>query len=105
MPTPSVTRLVRSATTLAAFSSAFGARASSARPTAGTNIASVKPHSWNQFISRPSQLKDGESSVAEDGDHEGDEPDRGEEEERVALESTGLQAAGAAGLSVSRRSR
>ena len=83
MPTPSVTRLARSATTLAVVSSALGTSITSARPTAGTNTASVKPHSWNQFISR--------RPLTEDGDREGYEPDGGKEQERVALESTRLQ--------------
>src|SRR3954469_5171663 len=83
MPTPSVTRLVSSATTLAVFSSALGTSITSASPTAGTNTASVKPHSWNQFISR--------RPLTEDGDREGYDPDGGKEQERIALESTRLQ--------------
>src|SRR6476620_11641923 len=83
MPTPSVTRLVRSATTLAVFSSALGTSITSASPTAGTKTASVKPHSWNQFISR--------RPLTEDGDREGYEPDGSKEQERITLESTRLQ--------------
>src|SRR6478609_8215760 len=83
MPTPSVTRLVSSATTLAVFSSALGTSITSASPTSGTNTASVKPHSWNQFISR--------RPLTEDGDREGNEPNGGKEEQCVALEATRLQ--------------
>src|SRR6476620_8776126 len=85
MPTPSVTRLVSSATTLAVFSSALGTSITIASPTSVTNTASVKPHAWNQFISR--------RPLTEDGDREGNEPDGGKEHERVALESTRLQRA------------
>src|SRR6478735_2385530 len=83
MPTPSVTRLVSSATTLAVFSSALGTSITSASPTRGTNTASVKPHSWNQFISR--------RPLTEDGDREGNEPNGGKEEQCVALEAARLQ--------------
>src|SRR3954447_7305127 len=98
MPTPSVTRLVRSATTLMACSSAFGTSNTRARPTAGTKIASVRPHSWNQFICR--------RPLTEDGDREGDDAHGSEQEECVALESTRLQrpeqAAGGIGLAPDR---
>src|SRR3954453_7368472 len=83
MPTPSVTRLASSATTLAVVSSALGTSITSARPTAGTKTASVKPHSWNQFISR--------RPLTEDGDREGYEPYGGKEQQCVALELTRLQ--------------
>src|SRR3954454_7426961 len=83
MPTPSVTRLARSATTFAVVSSALGTSITSASPTSGTNTASVRAHSWNQFISR--------RPLTEDGDREGYEPDGSKEQERVALESTRLE--------------
>ena len=50
MPTPSVTRLVTSATTFASCSSALGRISKIPIPTAGRKIASVNAHSWNQFI-------------------------------------------------------
>src|SRR3954471_11455242 len=85
MPTPSVTRLARSATTFAVVSSALGTSITSASPTSGTNTASVRAHSWNQFISR--------RPLTEDGNREGYEPDGSKEQECVALESTRLQGA------------
>src|SRR3954464_10278595 len=94
MPTPRVTRLASRAMTLAVVSSALGTSITSASPTAGTKTASVRAHSWNQFISR--------RPLTEDGDREGYEPDGGKQHERVALESTRLQgteqAAGLIGL-------
>src|SRR4051794_21684662 len=83
MPTPSVTRLARSATTFAVVSSALGTSITSASPTSGTKTASVRAHSWNQFISR--------RPLTEDGDREGDDAHGSEQEQRVALESTRLQ--------------
>src|SRR6476660_6435920 len=85
MPTPSVTRLARSATTFAVVSSAFGTSITSASPTSGTKTASVRAHSWNQFISR--------RPLTEDGDREGYEPDGSKEQQCIALESTRLQGA------------
>src|SRR3954467_3939064 len=84
MPTPSVTRLASRATTFAVVSSALGTSITSASPTSGTKTASVRAHSWNQFISR--------RPLTEDGDREGYQPDGSKEHERVTLESTGLQA-------------
>src|SRR4249920_2924432 len=54
-----------------------------ANPTAGKKIASVNAQSSNQFMSR--------LPLTEDGEREGDEPDRGEKHERITLHATRLQ--------------
>src|SRR3954453_10847313 len=88
IPTPSVTRVVSSATVLIATSSAFGSRRMMAIPTAGTNTASVSAHSWNQFIAVLPTRRSRAST--EDHEQQGEQPDRREEDEGVPLHASGL---------------